>query len=45
MVVILQNNLDSKEELDKEIQSQPMFLFSPYKFFLFLSSETKTLIK
>ena len=44
-MLTLQNILDLKVELDKEIQSQLIFLFLPYRFFLFLSSLTKILME
>ena len=44
MIIILQNILDSKEELEREIQSQFIFLFSPQEWLLFLSSLTKILM-
>ena len=44
-MVTLKKKLDLKEELDKEIQSQLIFLFLPYRFFLFLSSLTKILME
>ena len=42
-MVTIKKKLDLKEELDKEIQSQLIFLFLPYRFFLFLSSLTKNI--
>ena len=38
MVVMIQNILEPKQELEKEIQSQLIFPFSAKKLFLFLSS-------